>query len=273
MIKIPTSYNYISAFLTFDCNLKCSYCINRHGHLHHYKKMGLDDWIWGLNKIRTRSSLPLTLSGGEPTLHPDFYEIVNYINPAIPLDLLTNGEFNIETFMANIPPERFKRDSKYASIRLSYHTNYTKLNRLFSKVIELQDAGYSVGVWGIDRGRMKNWLIKLYAKLLGIDFRIKEYLDSTHGHYKYPEGLDGKRKQCLCKPSEMLIAPDGRLFKCHHDLYHAVNSYGHILDNDVKLPVDFIPCDNYGLCNPCDLKLKYDRFQKKGHCSVEIKRG
>ena len=30
-IKLPLKFNYIAAFLTFSCQLRCSYCINHHG--------------------------------------------------------------------------------------------------------------------------------------------------------------------------------------------------------------------------------------------------
>ena len=30
------------------------------------------------------------------------------------------------------------------------------------------------------------------------------------------------------------------------------------------------PCDVYGHCNPCDIKVKTNRFQEFGHTSVQI---
>jgi len=231
--------------------------------------MSTGSWIEGLNRIKTRKNLPITISGGEPTLHPKFYEIIRWLDWDIPLDLLTNGEFDRKKFTNNISPRRFKRNAPYASIRFSYHPGYTRFFTLLQKVRILHNKGYSVGIWAVG-DTLRNRLAQSIAKCVGIDFRIKEFLSSKSGTYKYPRGIDGIPKQCLCKPSELLIAPDGRLFRCHHDLYAGVNSYGHILDNNVKLPEEYIPCDSYGKCNPCDLKLKFDRFQKEGHCSVEI---
>ena len=270
MIKIPKSYNYISAFLTFACNFKCHYCINKYNGLYRYKQMPVQDWIEGLNRIETRRDLPITLTGGEPTLYPDFYILVRNVYKH--LDLLTNGNFDTDDFMRIIGFDKFARNAPYASIRFSYHPNYTNILKLLRKVYRLHREGYSVGVWAVGDSVRNNTLQKLF-RLFNIDFRIKEYLSKNSGTYKYAGGLDGKRKKCLCKPSELLIAPDGRLFRCHYDLYHGVNSYGHLLDKDIKLPEDYLPCDNYGLCNPCDLKLKFDRFQQEGHCSVEIKNG
>ena len=269
-IVIPDFYNYISAFLTFNCNLNCSYCINKYNGLYKYEQMGAGNWVEGLNRIRTRADLPITISGGEPTLHPKFFEIVEWIDQHIPLDLLTNGEFDVEDFVDHISPTRFMRAAPYASIRFSYHPGQMKLLELFKKVIALQEYGYFVGVWAVG-DTVKNKLRQALGRFLGIDFRLKELLDKDHGTYKYPFAVNGYPKKCLCKPSEMLIAPDGRLFRCHFELYHGLNSYGHILDNNIKLPTEFAACNKCGLCNLCDIKLKTNRFQQSGWCSVEIK--
>ena len=235
--------------------------------------MDVKNWIKGLNRIRTKRDLPITLTGGETTMYPGFYKLVNGINKKIPVDLLTNGDFEIEEFMSEIGPDRLKRKAKYASIRFSYHPGYTDVQKLFWDVRTMDSKGYSVGIWAVDTKESIIDDLQGIAKEWGIDFRLKEYLDKHHGSYKYPDALNGKRKKARCKPSEMLIAPDGRLFRCHHDLYHGVNSYGHLLDEEVSLPERFLRCDNYGLCNPCDIKIKFNRFQQDGHCSVTIKRG
>lgn len=270
-ITIPKSYNYISAFLTFACNFRCSYCINKYNGLHSYNLMDANDWVHGLNRIKTRKDLPITITGGEPTVYSAFYGLVMALDKDVYIDLLTNGNFNAEEFMASIPAERFKRPAKYATIRFSYHPGYTRVYDLFMTVGRMQNRGYPVGIWAVDDGSTIIYDLKKQAKASGIDFRTKEYLDATHGTYQYPKALDGVAKKCYCKPSELLIAPDGRLFRCHYDLYHAVNSYGHILDEGLTLPDEYIACDNYGLCNPCDIKTKFDRFQKKGHCAVTIR--
>lgn len=270
MIEIPKSYNYISAFLTFACNFKCHYCINKYNGLYRYKEMNGADWTEAFNRIGTRKDLPITITGGEPTLHRNFFDFVTRVNTKVYMDLLTNGKFDTDKFIKHIPPSLFKRNAPYASIRFSYHPRYTNIVKLLRKAIRLQRKNYSVGIWGVG-DTLENKINQKFCKLFGIDFRLKEYLDKTHGTYKYPKALDGKKKKCLCKPSEMLIAPDGRLFRCHYDLYHGVGSYGHILDDKVVVPDKFLPCNSYGFCNPCDIKSKFDRYQRKGHCAVTIK--
>ena len=272
MISVPKSYNYISAFLTFACNMNCSYCINKSGELYDYTPMSGAEWIKGLNNIENRD-IPITLSGGEPTVHPDFYDIANGVERD--KDLLTNGNFNVDYFIKNIKYYKFYREhSPYACIRFSYHPGITNLRELLDKAKYLKNRGYLVGIWAVKHPDYEDDVdnaLRIAEDDYHLDFRIKEYLSSTHGTYKYPEALDGVAKSCECKPSELLIAPDGRLFRCHRDLYAGENSYGHILFDNECIPSYFMPCDNMGQCNPCDIKQKFNRFQEEGHCSVEIK--
>jgi organic radical activating enzyme len=272
-IVLPERYNYIGVFLCMRCSLNCDYCINRFGELKQYTEMSGDDWVRGLSRIETRPDLPLSLQGGEPTLHPDFFDIVAMLCHGSYLDLLTNGLFDIDEFMLRVDQMAFKRPAPYASIRFSYHQQ-TSMVGLTVKARELIRSRYSVGIWGLDIPEMKerNEEMSNMCKWLGIDFRMKEYLDDTHGTYKYPDAIVGAAyKTVLCRPSELLIAPDGHIFRCHSDLYAGVNPVAHILDEIIEINGDFRVCDRFGECNPCDVKKKTDRNQVSGWTSVEIK--
>lgn len=267
-IILPKNYNYIAAFLTLRCNMNCSYCINKQGEFDYDRpEMTGQEWLKAFGRIETREDLPITLQGGEPTIHRDFYEIVSNAYGK-KMDLLTNGKFNLSQFMAYVHSGIFNRKAPYASIRFSHHKLLNDFY-LFEKVCVLKNNGYHVGVWGFDTGDHE--AMKQFCKENEIDFRVKQFLDKDHGTYKYPEAINGEKKEVECKPSELLIAPDGRLYRCHSDLYAGVNSYAHILDDKVELPDDFIKCDHCGFCNPCDIKLKTNRLQESGHCSVEIR--
>ena len=75
----------------------------------------------------------------------------------------------------------------------------------------------------------------------------------------------------MCKGSELLIAPNGNLYRCHQNLYSGKDSYGNILDKTVRLSDKFMRCETKEACNFCDLKEKQNRFQVNGHCAVKIK--
>ena len=267
-IILPSHVNYIAAFLTFRCNLGCPYCINKYGDLKYGSELSTEQWEEALSRIETREDLPITLCGGEPTVRRDFYDIVNILfQKRKKIDLLTNGKFNLTVFMNNITPYILKRKAPYASIRFSHHKGINE-EYIMDKVGILQSNGYSVGVWGLDNN--DNSAMERWCKDNGVDFRVKEFLSKDHGTYKYPEGLSGKKRTVLCKPSELIIGPSGHIYRCHSDLYSGRNPLGHILEGDFKFP-GYLPCDHFGECNPCDLKMKFNRFQQTGHCSVEIK--
>lgn len=276
-IIIPESYNYIAAFLTFDCNLHCSYCINKFDKLNKQRNISGEEWVKFINRIESREDLPITLQGGEPTLHEDFYYIVNNIKTDLNIDVLTNARFRIEEFIQNVNPNRIKRESPYASIRVSYHPEQMVADDLIKKVIILKNKGYHIGIWSVlHPNNEKDILIQQeLCRRLGIDFRIKEFLGmykkKMYGEYKYENAIKSdKNETALCKTTELLISPSGNIHKCHSDLYANLNSIGSI--DNFKLNDVYRRCDRYGQCNPCDIKVKTNRLQQYGHTSVDIKR-
>jgi len=64
-----------------------------------------------------------------------------------------------------------------------------------------------------------------------------------------------------CRTTELLIDPGGDVFRCHRDLYSGETPIGNILDPEFYIDEGFRECDSYGFCNPCDVKLKTNRFQ------------
>jgi len=280
-IVLPAEFNYIGAFLTFACMFRCTYCINHHGgDLKKGRWMAGKDWIRGLNRIVTRPDLPITIQGGEPTAHKHFYDIVNGVREETNIDLLTNLEVNAEVFESRLRPERLRRDAPYASIRVSYHEGQSNFNTLCERVLRFIEHGYSIGIWEVGHPEYIGDVYKRQslAEQLGIDYRVKEFLGPNegvvYGTFKYAEAVDSTDiRRCDCKTSELLIAPDGGIFRCHSDLYADRSSIGHILDPDYTgLSLGkWQPCAVYGKCNSCDIKLKYNRFQQEGHSSVEIK--
>lgn len=275
---LPTQFNYVAAFLTFSCQLKCGYCINHHGHdLDAKRWMPGEEWISILNKLELPEDLPITLQGGEPTAHRDFYKIVNGIRPELSLDLLTNLEISPDEFMFRVGPERFKRKSPYSSIRVSYHKGQSDPDKLLDRVKYMQDHGFHIGIWGINHPEYKEHNLEIMKKAvgMGIDFRLKEFLGEYNGkHYgtlRYPDSVDHKNlKTCECTTTELLIDPIGNIFRCHSDLYANREMIGNMKDEYVPLGL-WRKCYVYGLCNSCDVKIKTNRFQEYGHSSVEVR--
>ncbi|MFC1807320.1 radical SAM protein [Candidatus Omnitrophota bacterium] len=278
-IQVPKNYNYIGVFLTFSCNLNCSYCINNfEDGLLRRELISGEDWVKFLNRIVSRSDLPITLQGGEPSLHPDFSYIINNLKPELNIDILTNLTFNIDEFMSKVDPRRIKRDSPYASIRVSYHPQTMGFEDTVKKALKLQENGYSIGIWSVLHPEYNDHILESQKKCkdLGIDFRTKEFLGEyngkLYGMYKFEDACAKKsKKKVLCRTTEFLIDPQAKIYRCHHDIYKGDNPIGSLSDENFQLDNKFRECEYFGYCNPCDIKVKTNRFQQFGHTSVEVK--
>jgi len=280
-------HNYVAFFLSLACNLRCNYCINLHDHVSRPEQarrnsMSADDWITAANRLVLRADLPLTLQGGEPTLHQGFYRIVNEVRPEIKMDLMTNLMFDVDRFIANVPTWRFTRDAPYAAIRVSYHPGQNNIDDLIAKTRKLEDAGFRIGLYGIEHPdpEILRHVRETQERCLslGLDFRTKEYLGEhsgrMYGTFKYPDCVNNSElKRCQCRTTEIIADPAGYVYKCHADLYKGRTPIAHILDDDFsEETIDaFRECSSYGDCNPCDVKVKTNRFQIFGHTSVEIR--
>ena len=286
---IPSHYNYIALFLTLGCNLSCSYCINLNEKGSSRasvsrKTVPSSAWIDFINRLeiydesgKWREDIPLTLQGGEPTMYKGFYEVVNGIPKKFKLDLLTNFMFDVDVFIQKVPVWRFTREAKYAAIRVSYHPGQNKIQDLIIKHHKMRDAGFYVGVYAVATPQNLEHIkeVQMICEREKIDFRIKEYLGfdgkEWHGTYKYLDAILQKTNQfCECKTTELIVGPNGAVYRCHSDLYEARTPIGSILDTNFKIQDIFRPCYVFGHCNPCDIKVKTNRFQEFGHTSVVI---
>lgn len=279
MIKLPPSKAYCEAYLTLRCNYNCAYCINEYtGVRRRRNELSAKEWIAALNNIDF-GNVPLTFGGGEPTIHPGFYEIVNGLRPDIKIDLLTNGTFDVSMFMQELTPSRFTKkedEPHYKAIRMSYHAGKSDPEELARKASDLQAAGYMVGIFSINHPNnlIENVKMTEVCRRAGVYFFIRDYLgyydDRLLGSYKYPAGLNGNRKKCRCKSSEVLIAPNGQIHRCHRDLYEGENPIGDIGRITFDIVDDFMPCDSYGLCSPCDIKRKISPDLSVDRCAVIV---
>jgi hypothetical protein len=278
-LALPASYNYVGAFLTFRCPYQCSYCINRfHGKaVLGYQETPGSEWIRFFEQLDARD-VPVTLQGGEPGLHPDFRTIVREVSAFQFVDILTNLAFDLRAFVREISPEMINREAPYAPIRASYHPEQFSLKTIVERVLFLQKEGFRVGLYGVQHPEQMKEVEYAAARCadLGIDFRTKPFLGwhegKLHGAFAHPEACAGGRpRRCECAPSELLIAPDGAIHRCHQFLYEKAHPLGHISDTSPCMTETHLACDQFGRCNPCDVKVKNNRFQQFGHVAARIR--
>jgi hypothetical protein len=270
---IIQNYNYIAAFLTFDCDNACPYCITRLDGLVGRRTMPAQNWINLFNAMEIQGDVPITLKGGEPTLYPGFFDLMNGVNINKNFNLMTNLNFDPKDFMERIHPDIFNRKAPFPSIRVSYHIGQVERGVIIEKVKIMTDNGYSIGLYMLDHPawREETKIVREICERLGIDFRTKEYLDRSMDpskiKYHYAEN-----KRVQCKNSDLIIGPDLTVYGCHYDLYSNHSSLLGLWDSFRPEVIEprWTLCDYPTRCNPCDNKIKNDRFQQWGHCSIEI---
>ena len=280
-LKLPERYNYAEAYLTFRCNLDCDYCINKFGKLKDRDELTAKEWINSLNRIDF-GQIPLTLGGGEPTLHKEFYKIINNLEHKV--DLLTNLQFDIQEFIKKVDRNNFTESSiyHYHPIRISYHAERMNREKIINDALQLMNSGFNIGIFGIRHPYTinENMAMSFSCTKMRIPFYEKDFLGEVdgriYGYYKYPKGLNpefndhGQLKEVKCRTRELLIAPNGDIHRCHRDLYKSENPIENI-QGVRTLEDNFRPCSNYGECNPCDLKLKTNKYLRNIECQIEIK--
>jgi hypothetical protein len=224
-LLLPDSLNYVGVFLTLECNLGCSYCINdpqqagRRTILFPVQAKGQRkcltpaEWAVALNRIPARDDLPMTLQGGEPMLYWNGLGLGILLSESHHyFDLLTNFALKPEVFSRNLNGQMHKlqRDAPYPSIRVSYHAE--EMNRVwhgrgFEELVgrcealrdhrfrvSAQKAESDVGIYMV--AHPENAITaEMQALHAGrVPFETKEFLgihDSRlYGHYLYPFSTD-----------------------------------------------------------------------------------
>lgn len=290
---IPSKFNsYWAAFITLGCNLNCEYCIQRIDEVGarkalNYKIVPGRMWVRALNLIQWRTKRrflrrakrkKLAIIGGEPTIHPDFMEIVNGLDRNWSITVTTNLATpifsDIKKFLRNLRPKaRLK-------FHASLHFQYADAKLFIERVLELKRGGLNVKRLFIvahpeiidqipeyeKRFKEKGLFLevqrftgfykgKLYP--LGEEGQLKYHFDDGITDYsKYEEGFSLKsEKPILCRLNRVLFAPDGDIYNCHYKLYtKSEECYGNLFDHNFKtdIPTDFFLCRHYGYCNPCE---------------------
>lgn len=224
-LLLPDTLNYIGLFLTLECNLNCSYCINDPEQLGRrsslfpiesksvQKSLTPSEWVTALQRIPFSPDLPITLQGGEPMLYWSGKGL-GMILPEVQhyFDLLTNFALKPEVFARNLNGQQAKlqRNAPYPSIRVSYHAD--EMNRAwkgqgFKELVDrceaLRDYGFrvspnkaesDVGIYMVEhpQNAVTPEMKAIYEGR--VPFEGKEFLGvdegELHGHYLYPFSID-----------------------------------------------------------------------------------
>ena len=63
--------------LTSNCNMRCLHCYGKYGIDVPNNEMNGDEWCKVIEDLSNSGVFFVNVSGGEPTVHPDFIQIIN----------------------------------------------------------------------------------------------------------------------------------------------------------------------------------------------------
>jgi MoaA/NifB/PqqE/SkfB family radical SAM enzyme len=132
--------------ITKGCNYRCSYCVYTR-ELKHTQFSSRDDLLGAAQTIARmgRPGYQLTLYGGEPTQHPHFLDLLEYLPASaspISLRMYTNGSRSTRFF----DKVMFVTHNIYFGVIFSFHPEYTKFEQFIRNVELTACGGMSVGI-------------------------------------------------------------------------------------------------------------------------------
>jgi sulfatase maturation enzyme AslB (radical SAM superfamily) len=290
IIEAPFDY-YFGAFLNLSCSLPCEYCVQKISlpgqALAHYATMPGRQWVETLNSISGRTKKrflrrhkrkKLSVTGGEPTLHPDFIYIMNNLDKDWKVTVTSN--FSSPFFDKDIKYLKQIKHRGRLKFNASYHYMHVSIEKFIENVKKMKRAGLNVDTIFIvahpahrkevEECRMRLSKMHRSVKLQRFLGRYEgglypsdkacdivcEHSDGINNYKAYSEGFgQAGKKDIYCRVKKVLFAPNGDIYNCHYKLYTGhKDKFANLLDKDlhISMPQDFFLCHDYGFCNPCD---------------------
>jgi MoaA/NifB/PqqE/SkfB family radical SAM enzyme len=289
-IEAPFDY-YFGVFLNLSCSLPCEYCVQKISlpgqPVARYSIISGQQWVETLNALSERTKKrfmrhakrkKISITGGEPSLHPDFVYILNNLDRDWKITVTSN--FTSPFFDKDIKFLKQIRRRSGLKFNASYHFLYTGIEKFIENFLKVKKAGLNVHslfivahpahMEKIEECKVRLSKIHPIVKLQRFFGRhegrlypvedpgdvVCEQEDGIRNYEAYSEGFgQAGKKDIHCRMKKVLFAPNGDIYNCHYKLYTGhKDKFGNILDKDLRIvmPQDFFLCNDFGFCNPCD---------------------
>jgi MoaA/NifB/PqqE/SkfB family radical SAM enzyme len=282
--------SYFGVFLTLGCNLNCDYCVQKislpRQPQAHYPLVAGRIWTEALNSITPRrkkkflwvyKKKKISITGGAPSLHPDFIYILNHLDRDWRITVTSNF---CTPFFKDAGLLRQLKRRRGLKFNASYHFLYTPLDNFIENLIRVKRAGIFVHtVFIVGHPDYAEKIKYLKEKIAEIHPLVKtqrflgyyggelyprsdrhglecEQKDGIFNYAFYQEGFGQKEKKDIyCRMNKVLFAPNGDIYNCHYKLYTGhQDKLGNLFEDNVHivLPREYFLCHDFGFCNPCD---------------------
>ena len=253
-------------YLTARCNFACDYCIQK-GRIvpgqkrkpwGRYDELTGEQWVTALNAMPTRPEHTLILTGGEPSIHKDFYYIAANLE-GYKLDLTSNLTLDID---------RLTREMKavgktfYSSFH-TFHPDFITAEKFVEQAIKMRDSGVidnpvfsMVNLDEFPHFRSEKYDQRFMemcelADARGLEFQRNEF----RGNHMGTAFAHGEPQNIDCTSAWVNVAPNGDIYNCQYHLEVQKNCFGNITDieNVKRIPRfgDFFFCSDFGNCDSC----------------------
>lgn len=235
--------------ITNRCNLHCLHCANDAGEPCPHE-LTTEEVLSAIDKLSALGAHSVTLTGGEPLLHPDLFEIIAYARKApMTVTILTNG-----TLITQEQVQKFKTlgvnhfavsiDSMDEHIHDTFRGQKGALKKALRGVNLLKEAGFHVRVTVALNQLNKNQIVDTLKRLKnqdltdyqfaevafsgrevdGVSLSPEEYYhilveQLTYLKEETPERIYGfplkSERGCGIAQDELYIKADGAIIPCH----------------------------------------------------------
>lgn len=192
---IPPHRLCITWLINNKCNYRCTYCLNGFDEPPGFKILTPDEWldVWEdvYNKYGTAS---IQITGGEPAVYPNFFEVMNNVGKMHYIELQTNLSWDPRELIDKVPVDCVSR------IGGSFHPQYSDFEEFLEKMIVLQKAGFKVEINYVAYPPiLKEAESRINkAKEKNVQLSILSFQGEYEGK-KYPENYNEEEKEILKK--------------------------------------------------------------------------
>lgn len=243
---IKTSSNFMNDYIFVEyeifttCNKKCSYCYN----MNHYEDRNYETSeyiISNISKIITNDKIILQLIGGEPILHKNFNEIINFIydnkKEDLKLTIFTHADHNNHFFEKKLF-ELIKFGNK-AKINCSLHFEDINFKQYEDNILFLDKNFSEICIFIlVDDNFMTNydWFKELINKTSNVTF-LPLFFDESKSNLDFFKQLKyfNKLKDIINKNDCFIIINDKKYFYSEGKLELFKKNKFSFLGNDCKI--------------------------------------
>jgi hypothetical protein len=234
--------------LTRSCNYDCSYC-NQRQELDHpmfdmseskrkitsNKRRTGAEWIAGLNHFPFKDDYDkLIFSGGEPSLHADFFDIVTLVRGWRSKLIVTNLSFDVQKLIAAC-----RREKTRVIVQPSFHFEFAEFAEFTGKLDKLRAAGLLSNFIPVSivhlPDREEGHKFREQFRARGFNASLYRFEGYYKGKFSYAplDGFGGikETKEVLYSSCVQPVKPNGDIVYCTTDTYvENCENYGNICD-------------------------------------------